>query len=408
MQRPRRLALDQDREPHDEREHEGGEPPERRPTTRWGIASSSRKRTVSARAAQVVGDDEPDRVRRPRRGAPGRGRGSRPPARILVGVPVDHHPATRRLPVTPDDVRRAADDDPRARPPDADVHARRASGPGRHLKAELFQRTGSFKARGVLNRLAALDADERARGVIGVSAGNHAQALAWGAAEEESTRSSSCGRARARRRSPRRAATAPRSTSRRRDPGEAFERLHRLQEESGRVFVHPFDDPVVIAGAGTVGLEILEDVPGVDTIVVASRRRRARRRHRRRLRAGRGARRRRRARAVERAPARRRRGRAGAADARDRRRRPHGALRRRRSRSRSAGGSASTSCSSRRTRSARRSASSTSAPSSPQSRAARPPSPPSWPGRVDGETVVVVVSGGNVSAEIASAILAGR
>src|SRR4051794_16686472 len=53
-----------------------------------------------------------------------------------------------------------------------------------HLKAELFQRTGSFKPRGVLNRLARLTAEERARGVIGISAGNHAQALAYGAAAE--------------------------------------------------------------------------------------------------------------------------------------------------------------------------------------------------------------------------------
>src|SRR5215204_6987762 len=52
------------------------------------------------------------------------------------------------------------------------------------LKAELFQKTGSFKVRGVLNKLATLSPDERARGVIGISAGNHAQALAWGAAAE--------------------------------------------------------------------------------------------------------------------------------------------------------------------------------------------------------------------------------
>src|ERR671910_2697648 len=52
------------------------------------------------------------------------------------------------------------------------------------LKAELFQKTGSFKARGVLNKLASLTAEERKRGVIGISAGNHAQALAWGAAAE--------------------------------------------------------------------------------------------------------------------------------------------------------------------------------------------------------------------------------
>ena len=82
-------------------------------------------------------------------------------------------------------------------------------------------------------------------------------------------RSSSCGRARAPRRSPPRAATAPTVDLEAADPGEAFARLEELQEQTGRVLVHPFDDPVVIAGAGTVGLEILEDVPDVDTIVVA-------------------------------------------------------------------------------------------------------------------------------------------
>ena len=55
------------------------------------------------------------------------------------------------------------------------------------------------------------------------------------------------------------------------DPAGAFTRLEELQEQTGRVLVHPFNDPVVIAGAGTVGLEILEDVPDVDTIVVAVR-----------------------------------------------------------------------------------------------------------------------------------------
>src|SRR3954470_15640610 len=60
----------------------------------------------------------------------------------------------------------------------------RTLGPQAFLKAELFQKTGSFKARGVLNKLAALTPEERERGVIGISAGNHAQALAWGAASE--------------------------------------------------------------------------------------------------------------------------------------------------------------------------------------------------------------------------------
>ena len=71
--------------------------------------------------------------------------------------------------------------DPRPRPPHADFSSR-TLGEQVWLKAELFQRTGSFKARGALNKLASLSADEKARGVIGISAGNHAQALAWGAA----------------------------------------------------------------------------------------------------------------------------------------------------------------------------------------------------------------------------------
>lgn len=184
-------------------------------------------------------------------------------------MPVDHHAVPGRLPVTPDDVRRAAATI-RGRVHRTPTFTSASLGPGRHLKAELFQRTGSFKVRGVLNKLASLDAAERRRGVIGVSAGNHAQALAWGAAVEavdalvvmwqgasetkiEATR-----------------AYGAAVDLEARGPGEAFERLHRLREETGRVFVHPFDDPVVIAGAGTVGLEVLEDVPGVDTIVVAS------------------------------------------------------------------------------------------------------------------------------------------
>ena len=143
-------------------------------------------------------------------------------------------------------------------------------GPGRWLKAELLQRTGSFKPRGVLNRLAGLTAAERARGVIAVSAGNHAQALAWAAAAEdvdalvvmwqgasETKLAATRGYG----------AAVDLAAS---GPAEAFERLAELERETGRVFVHTFDDPVVLAGQGTVGLEILEDVPGVDTVVVAA------------------------------------------------------------------------------------------------------------------------------------------
>jgi threonine dehydratase len=143
-----------------------------------------------------------------------------------------------------------------------------ATGARVFLKAELFQKTGSFKTRGVLTNLAALSADERERGVISISAGNHAQALAWGAATEgidallvmwqgaseakiDATRGYG--------------ATLDLEA---RDPTEAFERLEQLQQESGRTLVHPFDHPLTIAGQGTVALEIVEDVPEATTIVV--------------------------------------------------------------------------------------------------------------------------------------------
>jgi threonine dehydratase len=136
------------------------------------------------------------------------------------------------------------------------------------LKAELLQRTGSFKPRGVLNKLASLSDEEKARGVIAASAGNHAAALAFGAAQEgidalvvmyqgaseiKLRAAESYG------------ATIDVAAS---GPGDVFDRLAELEEETGRVLVHPFDDPLVVAGQGTVGLEILEDVEDVNTILV--------------------------------------------------------------------------------------------------------------------------------------------
>jgi threonine dehydratase len=137
-----------------------------------------------------------------------------------------------------------------------------------YLKAELFQRTGSFKPRGVLNKLASLSDEERARGVIGISAGNHAQALAYAATldgvdalvvmwqgtseqKQEATRNYG--------------ATVDLVST---DPSQAFGRLEELIEETGRVLVHPFDDPLVIAGQGTVGLELAEEAPTADLVVV--------------------------------------------------------------------------------------------------------------------------------------------
>jgi len=139
---------------------------------------------------------------------------------------------------------------------------------GVSLKAELFQKTGSFKVRGALNRLGALTPDERERGVITWSAGNHAQAVAWAAAEEgvdclvqmwegvsplkvEATRGYG--------------ATADLSPP---DPVAAYDRTLAIVEEQGRFFVHPHSDPLVIAGHGTLALELLEDVPDLQTVVV--------------------------------------------------------------------------------------------------------------------------------------------
>ena len=144
----------------------------------------------------------------------------------------------------------------------------RALGVPVYLKAELFQRTGSFKPRGVLNKLASLSAEEKARGVIGISAGNHAQALAYGSSLEgtdalivmwqgvseqklEATKAYG--------------GTVDLEAS---DPGTAFERLDELVAETGRTLVHGFDDRATIAGHGTIALELEEEAADANVIVV--------------------------------------------------------------------------------------------------------------------------------------------
>jgi threonine dehydratase len=136
------------------------------------------------------------------------------------------------------------------------------------LKAELLQKTGSFKPRGVLTKLASLSPEEKARGVIAVSAGNHAGALAYAAAAAGLDALVVTWRD----------ASPPKIAAARgygaavdmeaAGPAEAFERMEELRRASGRVFVHPFDDAHVLAGQGTVGLEIAEELPGVDVVVV--------------------------------------------------------------------------------------------------------------------------------------------
>jgi threonine dehydratase len=136
------------------------------------------------------------------------------------------------------------------------------------LKAELFQKTGSFKARGAINRILGLSEDEKRRGVVTWSAGNHAQAVAWAARAEgvdcvvemwESASPFKIERTRGF------GATVDLSPP---DPSAAYDRALELVEREGRVFVHPHSDPLVVAGHGTLALELLDDVPELETVVV--------------------------------------------------------------------------------------------------------------------------------------------
>jgi threonine dehydratase len=136
------------------------------------------------------------------------------------------------------------------------------------LKAELFQKTGSFKARGAINRILALSDEEKARGVVTWSAGNHAQAVAWACREEgvdcvvEMWVSASAFKVERTRAYGATVDTVPL------DPAAAYDRALELVERDGRVFVHPHSDPLVVAGHGTLALELLEDVPELETVVV--------------------------------------------------------------------------------------------------------------------------------------------
>src|SRR3954451_14088582 len=137
-----------------------------------------------------------------------------------------------------------------------------------HVKYENLQVTNSFKERGALNKLTALDAGERARGVIAMSAGNHAQAVAYHATrlgipstivmpvttpfvKVEATQ-----------------AHGAEVVLDGESVAEAQVRAEAIARERGLTFVHPYDDPLVIAGQGTIALEMLEDAPDLDTLVI--------------------------------------------------------------------------------------------------------------------------------------------
>jgi len=151
------------------------------------------------------------------------------------------------------------------------VHSRtlsRLTGAEVFLKFENLQFTASFKERGALNKLLSLSADERRRGVIAMSAGNHAQAVAYHAARLgiPATIVMPKGSPNTKIRNTRvhGAAVVLEGTS----LHEAAEHALRLAEEQRLVFVHPYEDPLVIAGQGTVGLEMLQAMPELDVLVV--------------------------------------------------------------------------------------------------------------------------------------------
>lgn len=180
-------------------------------------------------------------------------------------------PAPAALPVSIDDVRAAAARIGGAVVRTPTLHSRTLSqltGANVYLKFENLQFTAAYKERGALNTLLQLDAEQRAKGVIAASAGNHAQGLAYHATRlgipstivmpkntpiVKVTQTEGHG------------ATVVLH-------GETFDAAYahsrELEAEKGYTFIHPFDDPRVIAGQGTATLELLEDVPGIDTLVI--------------------------------------------------------------------------------------------------------------------------------------------
>ena len=135
------------------------------------------------------------------------------------------------------------------------------------LKCESFQKTGSFKVRGVLNKLGQLSDDARARGVVTVSAGNHAQAMAWGA-KAAGVRCTVVMPANASRTKVDASIGYGATVIQHGTGADAFRRALDLAETEGFTFVHPFDDDQVIAGAGTTGLEIFDQTSPPDMVVV--------------------------------------------------------------------------------------------------------------------------------------------
>lgn len=137
-----------------------------------------------------------------------------------------------------------------------------------HLKLELFQRTGAFKIRGATNRIATLSEASQDAGVVTASAGNHAQGVALAA-----TRAGVDSKIVMPEHAPIAKVKATEGYGgsvhlHGIDYSEAQDRAHEIEREEGRTYLHAFDDWDVMAGQGTIGLEVMDDCPDVDTVVV--------------------------------------------------------------------------------------------------------------------------------------------
>ena len=134
-----------------------------------------------------------------------------------------------------------------------------------HLKAELLQHTGSFKVRGVFNKALSLNDDEKAGGVIAFSAGNHAMAVAHvgmnlGIAVTVCMPAAAV--------QLKIDAVQAMGASVELVDGDLVAHAMRRQQELGATLIHPFDDPAIVAGHASLGAEIIEDLPGIDTVIV--------------------------------------------------------------------------------------------------------------------------------------------
>ena len=135
------------------------------------------------------------------------------------------------------------------------------------VKYELFQKTGSFKVRGAFNKLLSLSPEERKRGVVAISGGNHAQAVAYATNVLDVDAVVLMPQT-----TPQNYLEATRNYGATVDLQptiqDAFKKIKEY-EAQGRIFIHPFDDPLVMAGQGTVGLEIMEDLPEITDIIIS-------------------------------------------------------------------------------------------------------------------------------------------